>query len=277
MKRYRISEIFHSVQGEGRYTGVPSLFLRFWGCNFQCRGFGSVPLPEVKVEHLTEFTVLESGCDTEYAWNPAYRHLSEELTADEICDRLEALVPSFQHPYSGQATHLVVTGGEPMLSQTALVAVLDALAARDNLPNYITIETNGTQEPRQNLADRISRYEGYGSREWFWSVSPKLSISGEAWDAAIRPEVVAAYRMLSNAGQLKFVVDGSDAAWDEVTHARNAFRTVGVDWDATIMPLGATRARLEETQAAICKAALTRGYHFSARLHAWLFDNTPGT
>ena len=75
----------------------------------------------------------------------------EELTADEICDRLEALVPSFQHPYSGQATHLVVTGGEPMLSQTALVAVLDALAARDNLPNFITIETNGTQAPRPRL------------------------------------------------------------------------------------------------------------------------------
>ena len=64
MKRYRISEIFHSVQGEGRYTGVPSLFLRFWGCNFQCRGFGSAPLPEMKVERLAEFPVFESGCDT---------------------------------------------------------------------------------------------------------------------------------------------------------------------------------------------------------------------
>ena len=74
----------------------------------------------MKVERLAEFPVFESGCDTEYALNPAYRHLLEELTADEICDRLEALVPSFQHPYSGQATHLVVTGGEPMLKQNRI-------------------------------------------------------------------------------------------------------------------------------------------------------------
>ena len=277
MKRYRISEIFHSVQGEGRYTGVPSLFLRFWGCNFQCRGFGKSTLPEAGVDRLEDFPVLETGCDTEYAWNAAFRHLSEEMGADEICDRLEALVPSFQHPYSGLETHLVITGGEPMLNQAGIVTVLDALAVRDNLPSYITIETNGTQAPRQELADRISRYEGYGSREWFWSVSPKLSLSGEAWDAAIRPNVVAAYQMLSNAGQLKFVVDGSDAAWNEVARARNAFRSTGVQWETTIMPLGATRQQLEETQTDICKGALVRGYHFSARLHAWIFGNTPGT
>ena len=277
MKRYRISEIFHSVQGEGRYTGVPSLFLRFWGCNFQCRGFGKSQLPKTRIDRLEDFPVLESGCDTEYAWNPAFRHLSEEMTADEICDRLEELVPSFQHPYSSLETHLVITGGEPMLNQAGIVTVLDALAARDNLPSYITIETNGTQAPRQELADRISRYEGYGSRELFWSVSPKLSLSGEAWDAAIRPSVVAAYQMLSNAGQLKFVVDGSSAAWDEVARARNAFRSTGIEWETTIMPLGATRQQLEKTQADICKGALARGYHFSARLHAWIFGNTPGT
>ena len=205
MKRYRISEIFHSVQGEGRYTGVPSLFLRFWGLQFPMPRLWQRALPEMKVERLAEFPVFESGCDTEYAWNSAYRHLLEELTADEICDRLEALVPSFQHPYSGQATHLVVTGGEPMLSQTALVAVLDALAARDNLPNFITIETNGTQAPRQDLADRISRYEGYGSREWFWSVSPKLSISGEAWMRRYGPKwlrPIGCFRMQANSSSL---------------------------------------------------------------------------
>jgi len=40
MNKLRYSEMFYSLQGEGRYVGVPSLFLRLFGCNFECRGFG---------------------------------------------------------------------------------------------------------------------------------------------------------------------------------------------------------------------------------------------
>ena len=277
MKRYRISEIFHSIQGEGRYTGVPSLFLRFWGCNFECRGFGDAPMPDAPVETLANFPVAETGCDTEYAWNSAYRHLSEELTAAEICDRLEALMPRFKHPQSLQWTHLVVTGGEPMLSQTALAEVLKMLKARDNLPRFITIETNGTQLPRNPLAALIRSHYSKGVREWFWSASPKLTLSGETWDTAILPNVLAAYRDLADAGQLKFVSDGSEESWAEVARAKEVYRTAGIEWDITIMPLGATLRQLEAVQGDICAGALKRGYRFAPRLHAWLFGNTPGT
>ena len=34
------SEIFKSIQGEGHYTGVPTTWLRFFGCNLECNGFG---------------------------------------------------------------------------------------------------------------------------------------------------------------------------------------------------------------------------------------------
>ena len=40
MNKLRYSEMFYSLQGEGRYVGVPSIFLRVFGCNFECRGFG---------------------------------------------------------------------------------------------------------------------------------------------------------------------------------------------------------------------------------------------
>ena len=38
--KLKVAEIFYSVQGEGKWAGVPSVFLRTFGCNFQCRGFG---------------------------------------------------------------------------------------------------------------------------------------------------------------------------------------------------------------------------------------------
>jgi organic radical activating enzyme len=39
-KKYYFSEIFHSIQGEGHYTGVPTAWIRFFLCNLQCNGFG---------------------------------------------------------------------------------------------------------------------------------------------------------------------------------------------------------------------------------------------
>ena len=45
-KKYRYSEIFSSIQGEGRYSGVPTIWLRLWGCNFECRGFNQEDLDD---------------------------------------------------------------------------------------------------------------------------------------------------------------------------------------------------------------------------------------
>ena len=43
MSKIKVSEIFYSLQGEGRFVGVPSVFLRTYGCNFKCAGFGCKP------------------------------------------------------------------------------------------------------------------------------------------------------------------------------------------------------------------------------------------
>ena len=40
-KQLRYSEAFYSVQGEGKFVGVPSVFLRTFGCNFRCMNFGT--------------------------------------------------------------------------------------------------------------------------------------------------------------------------------------------------------------------------------------------
>ena len=73
-----------------------------------------------------------------------------------------------------------------------------------------------------------------------WSTSPKLSISGEAWDRAIRPEVARQYADIPNSHlYFKFVVQ-DDEDLDEVNRARDIYHNAGVDADIWLMPMGAT-------------------------------------
>ena len=79
------SEIFHSIQGEGHYTGVPSTWLRFFLCNLQCDGFGqddptnpdSYDLPYQKIDitdigKIEDLPVWEKGCDSSYSWSKKF-------------------------------------------------------------------------------------------------------------------------------------------------------------------------------------------------------------
>ena len=282
MKQYRYSELFRSIQGEGRYIGAPTLWLRFWGCNFTCTGFGQsnindpstwvdplAALDPMSYKDMTDLPVIEYGCDSIYSWHKDFEHLSKKATASKICNVFEEHLPNGKFG----TFHLAFTGGETVISQNAVVDIYGELERRGNLPKHITVETNGTQCLRDPIADVITKYDG----EWFWSVSPKLSVSGESWEAAIIPEVVASYCHASAHGQLKFVVDGSQQCWDEVERAAAEYRKFGVDWDIYIMPCGATKESQEEVQASICEATISRGYHFSARLHNWIWGNKVGT
>lgn len=103
----RISEIFHSVQGEGLLLGVPSVFVRTSGCNLRCR-----------------------WCDTPYAsWNPE----GEEMSISEITERVLAY----------HCPHVVLTGGEPMVASG--IAELAATLRAHGM--HLTIETAGTIAP----------------------------------------------------------------------------------------------------------------------------------
>jgi 7-carboxy-7-deazaguanine synthase len=283
MKSYRYSEIFRSIQGEGKYSGVPTLWLRLWGCNFKCQGF-SQDNPQVPSSYkdpfegldisafksMEDLPVIKYGCDSIYSWHPSFRHLSHQGTAEQICNQLESLLPDGKFDTS---FHMAFTGGEPIMSQNGILEILHEFEGRDNVPSFITIETNGTQEVRSELSDWIKQYEG----QWFWSVSPKLSASGEKWGEAVRPGNVAAYQKLSNAGQLKFVVDGTQKSWDEVADAAAAFRDKGNNWEICIMPCGATQEQQEDIQATLCEQTIDRGYRFSPRIHNWLWGNKVGT
>lgn len=291
-RQFRYSEIFgHTIQGEGQYTGRPTVWVRFWGCNFNCNGFGQknpcqpdtweLPYKDIDptaYKSMEELPVFPQGCDSSYSWAKKFEHLAHKETASQICDRLEALLTggTFRHPESKQWTHLAFTGGEPMMSQTAMVEILDEFERRGNPPKFITVETNGTQPVRDIFKDKIVEYREKHGTEFFFSVSPKLFLSGETWEKAIRPDILKMYRDVSPSGQLKYVCDGSDRAWGEVSRATFLFREVGVDWDVWIMPVGATREEQEDIQAQVAEGAVDRGYSVAPRVHCWIFGNVVG-
>lgn len=305
MNKHYYSEIFRSLQGEGTYTGVNSLWIRWFMCNLQCDGFGqddptnpdSYQLPYkdydlINTKTVEDLPVFDKGCDSSYTWSKKYKHLMLHEDVKTIVDKLEATLVGpgnpdglFLHPVSHQETHMCFTGGEPMLkkNQLAIVETMKEFAERRNAPRFVTVETNGTQKLTDDCYKMITEHKDLfpsGTHsEWFWSISPKLfTTSGEKAKKAIKPEVVAQYAEVSNNGHLKYVVNGSDATWREVDEVTAQFREVGVDWPVFIMPVGATKESQEGKHIAdICDEALARGFNVSGRVHAYIYGNQIGT
>ena len=294
MTTVKYSETFYSAQGEGKYVGIPSLWMRFFLCNLQCNGFGQkdptdpstyeLPYEKLDITDITnvfDLPVFDKGCDSSYTWAKKYSHLITDKTVEEACDELTALLPrgKFIHPDTGQETHMVFTGGEPMLKNTqpAMMGVLEEFQRRENMPNYVTIETNGTRPITQELADYIAWFTYDGTREWYWSLSPKLwATAGEQSKKAIKPEVIGRYAEVSPHGQLKYVVNGTDESWREVEENTRMFRDAGCDFPVWIMGVGGTFEGLVQTEASIADEAIRRGYYYTSRVHVHIYGNAIG-
>lgn len=204
-----------------------------------------------------------------------------DRTVTEAVDELTALLPrgTFRHPDSKQWTHMVFTGGEPMLKNTqpGMISVLEEFRSRDNLPRNVTVETNGTKPITPELEKYLIDFRFEDKGEWMWSISPKLwSTAGEKPKKAIQPDVVGRYAFLSDKGQLKYVVNGSAESWREVEHNTQLFREAGCDFPVWIMGIGGTYEGLTETEASIADEAIQRGYNYTTRAHVHIYGNAIG-
>lgn len=227
----KVNEIFHSIQGEGKLAGVPSVFIRTTGCNLRC-----------------------TWCDSPTtSWEP----VGDEMSLDGILDRLADFA----------CTHVVLTGGEPLLADG-----VEELTRRVKDGGYhLTIETAATvwKDVVCDLA----------------SISPKLSNStpwdrdgGRRADAHERQRInldtIRRFMALS-AYQLKFVVDSPTdlPEIDALVHTLDHVDPSSV----LLMPQGVTEPELAARGRWVAEVCKQRGYRFCPRLHITLYGHTRGS
>ncbi len=279
MQKIKVSELFYSIQGEGRYMGVPSVFLRTFGCNFTCSGFG-MPRGEISRERddvaanitfyaeYRDLPLVSTGCDSYASWDPRFRDMSPLLDTGAIAQAIVDLLPNKQW---GEE-HLVITGGEPLLGwQRAYPELLEHEQMR-NLKE-LTFETNGTQSLTSEFFDYLLNDSNI--YELTFSVSPKLSVSGEMWEDAIKPEVVCDYELLGFT-YLKFVVTGEEDS-EEIEDAVSVYRKAGFKGPVYLMPVGGVESVYSLNNKRVAELAMARGYRYSDRLQVPLFKNAWGT
>lgn len=289
MSKIKIAELFYSIQGEGRYMGVPSVFLRTFGCNFKCAGFGmpkgqlSTEADEVARTHneietffkYEELPLVKTGCDSYASWHPAFKDLSPMLTTDAIVERIMEIIPYKEW----RDEHLVITGGEPLLGwQRAYVDLLSH--PKMQALKEITFETNGTQPLTQELQD----YLRWGEDSWIhnrgyfaltFSVSAKLTGSGERREDAIKPEIVVDYERFGYT-YLKFVV-ATESDAEEALEVTKIYRDAGFRGPVYLMPVGGVESVYSLNNRRVAELAMKHGLRYSDRLQVPLFKNEWGT
>ena len=297
--KLRYSEAFYSVQGEGKFVGVPSVFLRTFGCNFRCMNFGldrNEPMRDVKqkagIKHNQEvqglldnkihettkvfedLPIIHTGCDTYASIYPEFKHFNMLKEVDEVVEHLVSLLPEGKWTCdNGQDIHLIMTGGEPLLAWQRLYIELFEHPRMQDLKN-VTFETNSTQLLHDNFRDYLNNHDRI---TWTFSCSPKLSVSGEPWDTAIKPNVVADYNSIQNSDlYLKFVVaDRTDI--DEAGRAVDEYRQAGIECPVYLMPLGGRSEEYNLNVKEVAEICMEKGWRFTPRLHISLFGNAWGT
>lgn len=296
MSKIKVSELFYSIQGEGRYMGVPSVFLRTFGCNFTCGGFG-MPKGELSTERdavavkvtdynsYKELPLVSTGCDSYASWDVRFKHLSPLVEVKELVYNIINLLPKKWPTFGWGDEHLVITGGEPLLGwQRSYPELLDHDEMR--ALKELTFETNGTQKLHDDLVAFLQYWKkdqyvhtgvlkdrGYDSLTF--SVSPKLSPSGEKYEDAIKPEIIAQYEDIGYT-YLKFVVS-KETETEEIWTAVEDYRAAGFRGPIYLMPVGGVEQVYSMNNRDVANLAMKMGFRYSDRLQVPLFKNAWGT
>ncbi len=246
-------EHFYSIQGEGRYTGVPSLFFRFGGCNMRCEGFGCI--------ETAPDGVAVKGCDTVYAVDK--KHFGASWQLIETPQTLIDIMSSYTLP---RDVDVVFTGGEPLLhAQTPeLITFLEYLISHHH---RVTFETNGA------VAVDFESHPVY--RSCIFALSVKLSNSAEPYEKRVRPEIFGS--IIDNADEafFKFTVDAEGLASGLEKEIKEILYQAP-KCQVMCMPKGGSKEEVESNTEAVIELCKRCGYSYSDRLHIRIWDQNKG-
>ncbi len=245
-----VNEIFGpTIQGEGKFVGTPSIFIRFGRCNMRCEGFG--------VEYTTPTGEIKKSCDTYYAVDPCFKEQWEKLSSKEIINQVSKLLPNYK-------IDIVITGGEPLLywKNTDFQELIKYYIQNGH---RVTIETNAsldiefTQEYQKNIV---------------FSMSVKLSNSLEPYKKRINTDTLSQISKKTRLSYLKFVIEKTTKE-NTINEIKEILKQIP-KIDVYLMPKGATIEELNINSQAVITSAIENSFIYSDRLHIRIWDNKRG-
>tara|TARA_R100000700_G_C3178731_1_gene154674 strand:- start:6585 stop:7343 length:759 start_codon:yes stop_codon:yes gene_type:complete len=230
---------FYTLEGEGEYVGMPSVFFRMAMCNLTCEGFASESSPH--------------GCDSYVSWS-----IKNKMTFNEIFEYFEEhnLIDKLK---AGAIFKL--TGGEPMIQQRALLKFIEAFIEKYDFTPIIDFETNSTIKPDERW---VKDYRAT------FTTSPKLTTNGDPEKKTYKPEVLKWHK--ENGSGFKFVINASediDEIWRKYVDDDNVKLPKERIW---FMPCSGSREEHVKNAPAVAEYAKAMNVNFSPRLHLLIWD-----
>jgi organic radical activating enzyme len=294
MAKYQWSEVFTSIEGEGPYSGTPTIYVRFTKCNFTCRGFNNPDDVEItndvlgfdpaEYTKLQDIPTIEIGCDSIYSWDNRFKHMWIEGDENDLADAILDVLPQrrWVYPTTNTKAMLSLTGGEPTLRAKTIPTLLNH-PDMDEL-KWLLFESNCSVPLTKDFIQDLNNWvddDPRMQRRIIWSNSPKLSVSGEPWEKAINPSVAVMQNEVFDADQyFKFVCGPNERDFDEVLRAMEAYWDAGIPCDGNnifVMPVSCTLEQQDDIAAQVADMCIERGLTYCHRIHTSVYGNEVGT
>lgn len=235
--------IFYTLQGEGKYCGHPTIFVRFSGCNLRC----SWRNPDGSV----------TQCDTPHSsFNPEKNLRSVQKAVDDIVKLAQEV----------RCTNICITGGEPYLQKNIKMLVGQLVGQGF----FVSIETNGTVfvETSANFISLSPKLASSSCHPIRGNDHENRRLNYNALDAFL----------VNHDCQLKFVANTEEDIKEIETIVRRLSAVFGHKLDDKIwlMPQGINRSQFQEKSQWLFEVCKSKGWKYTDRLHIQVYGNKKG-